>query len=262
MGGAPGPLSSLWPSAGLLGVLHLFWTGESRTGQNTLNMASSGQNWGSLHCSKKWWRKTQDKSAIQYTLSIIECICFLRCAIRRRKPLGFRLKSGHIAVASSHSEKDLGTQNLVRDGINVPTSIPEILLSNTGGFCISITSAAIREDLQTSWILQISKSSSVLKRSSCPTFSSCTSLVVTQNTWSSAYLPPGLVWDLLKFRWWEKRHDGIEIQMGWGRGGHFISDSLLASTSPCAWRMWGSMLCAHAPDMPCVVHRCNARSWR
>jgi len=39
MGDAPGSLSSLWPSTGLLGDPCLFQTGEPRTGHNSLNVA-------------------------------------------------------------------------------------------------------------------------------------------------------------------------------------------------------------------------------
>ena len=47
MGDVPGHLSSSWPSVGLLlGDLCLFWTGESRTGPSSLNVASPGQGRG------------------------------------------------------------------------------------------------------------------------------------------------------------------------------------------------------------------------
>lgn len=62
----------------------------------------------------------------------------------------------------------------------------------------SLSSAASTKAPQTSWILVKLKSSSVLKRSSCPTSSSGTSLFRTQKICSSVYLPPGLVWALWK----------------------------------------------------------------
>lgn len=61
------------------------------------------------------------------------------------------------------------------------------------------TSAASTEDPQTTWFLLIPRSSSTLKRSTCPTSRSCTRLVGTPKTCSSTYLPSGLLQVLWKF---------------------------------------------------------------